>query len=48
MELLQMMRLLNFIKKIDAIELTKQSILKKAFSGELTKKPDKVLNEVGV
>lgn len=35
-------------KKLDALSELKQSILQKAFSGELTGKPDKILAEVGV
>ena len=34
--------------KSDDLQELKQSILKKAFAGELTSNPDKVLNEVGV
>lgn len=39
---------LNATRKLEAIDSLKQSILKKAFSGELTNKPDNVLNELGV
>ena len=35
-------------EKLASLGLLKQSILKKAFAGELTSNPDKVLNEVGV
>ena len=37
-----------YTDKLAVIDELKQSILKKAFSGELTNKPDKVLNELGV
>ena len=38
----------RFERKLNTLGNLKQSILKKAFTGELTSNPDKVLNEAGV
>ena len=38
----------QYLRKETKLSELKQSILKKAFSGELTNKPDKVLSELGV